>query len=273
MKKYLSIKVFWIIPILAMFLASCRNLENNSQNKTITFSIAKEYSQACSELVNDDVLLEIKPIEVSFSQSYNDAIVEYLNNGGNLLMLQQQLEKLMHWFTVEAIDVTNDSIPEVIIRANWTYIIECKNGKYKSLLQVEPYDLVYNYSPSVQTNEDLNNNGIPEIIIIKQFGGPSPINVVEILEWNGKVFDNIVTIDNICISHGIDTCIRDGIIYIKHGSVDYKRIDNGTKEICITDGLNLVNDPFDDNDIPINIILRWNGKYFAIYFIEYVTKK
>ncbi len=271
MKRYLSKSVLLIILVLALFLPSCSSLDNNSQNTTFTPSITKKYSQACPELVNNNVVLEIKPIEVSFSESYTDALVQYLNNGGNLLLLQQQLKKLMHWFTVETTDVTNDSVPEIIIRANWTYIIECNNGKYQSLLEVEPHDLVYNYSPSVKTNEDLNNNGIPELIIIKQFGGPYPIQNLIILEWDGKAFSNIITKDDICIFHGIETCIKNGIISISNGSVEFTLIENGTKEVSILDGSEMQKDSSRYDDItPIKLLLRWNGNYYAIYYIEYL---
>lgn len=271
MTKRNPVQLLMVIPLIILITISCSKATIASQpiEYDDTELPAPESGLTCPELMLSNVPLSIGPLEESYRENYSDKLLDYLNLGGSIDGLRAELRNIMDWFTVEEKDITNDSNPEIIVEANWIYIIGCRGGAYQSILIIEPHDLVYDYSPIIRTNDDINNNNIPELIIAKQTGGPSPINIIEILEWDGKIFRNIVTNDQFCISHGMDTCIREGKIILEDGYIEYTRIEDGTKEINIISGMKMGKDPDKYGDVtPIKINLRWNGDIFVIYKID-----
>lgn len=94
------------------------------------------------------------------------------------------------------VDVTNDGFPEVVVvgksSGGISYgeisVYGCQNNSYSLLEKVAGlFDI-----PTLATIKDLNQNGIPEIVIaIRGCGGFGACWVIYVLEWNGESFQHL----------------------------------------------------------------------------------
>lgn len=210
--------------------------------------------------------LDIGPISETFDQSYELPILDFLNNGGSIDLLNRKLKNLVYWFDIQYIDLTNDTAPEIVIYANRLYIFTCVNGKYAASLVVNPLP-IENYGPTLKI-KDMNLDGIPELIISRTYGGQTPSMQIEILEWDGKEFQSLLAKDNVCSRHfSIYACIYDGVPDILGGDAKLIDIDNnGTIELLISGGSSIVG-----GDAVLyhptrfeNMVWQWNGKEFIL---------
>jgi hypothetical protein len=161
--------------------------------------------------------------------------------------------------TPVVLDVTNDGLPEIILSGDSSdgfgtgsvYIVGCKNGLYMALEEISSLEYP---SPQLWTVQDLNGNGIPEIVIaIKTCGGWGSCWVISILEWNGEAFRNIVDEQiNQEISPWLD-------------NLDFRDMDhNGTIEIIVSRGLPSYPDSLSDGTWrEYTEIYSWNGTAYA----------
>lgn len=86
---------------------------------------------------------------------YNDATLNYLNSGGTLDKLERK-----HWG--EVVDLTGDGLKELLFAEFGKFFVYgCKDGQYKILYEVEGTQ----NTPVLDYVVDLNNNGIPELIV------------------------------------------------------------------------------------------------------------
>jgi tetratricopeptide (TPR) repeat protein len=162
--------------------------------------------------------------------------------------------------------VTNDNTPELVIEANRLYVFSCFNGKYQTTLVVNPIP-GENYSPSIAI-QDMNLDGIPELVISRTYGGQTATLQVELLEWDGKQFRSLFAKDNVCSRHiSIYACVYEGVPDILGGEVKLADIDNnGTIELIITGGNSISGaDAIAYHPTRYEtLIWLWNGKEFVL---------
>jgi tetratricopeptide (TPR) repeat protein len=100
----------------------------------------------------------VPPYDHHFQQDY----VDFFNNGGIASALPAS------WQPEYVLDLTNDGMPEYIIRTrDDNFILGCQSGKYQIMLDVRAEIRI----PDVL---DANQNGFPEVILLK----------TDILEWD-----------------------------------------------------------------------------------------
>jgi len=158
-----------------------------------------------------------------YTNNTAEEILNFLNQGGTLSAVTIRLEKVNGISGVMGgnfilADLTNDSVPEFIFRdfsvITGIHIFTCELGKYYlfDALRIDPMD--------IRSIEDLNNNGLLELIISGGFCSGSGCISLGIYEWNGDTYRDLSD-NNI------------GIVGPK--SVEIKDYDSdGIKEITLT---------------------------------------
>ncbi|MBN2118999.1 MAG: hypothetical protein JW730_20695 [Anaerolineales bacterium] len=119
-----------------------------------------------------------------------DEFLEFLNSGGHLEELANDLKQIDSEFEVK--DITNDQLPDLIIISGSVFqtvnILWCQGGKY-SLFPKDSVEGETLGSDQVKFElHDLNQNGISEVLSIGS--GRTGLNV-NILEWNGINFHDL----------------------------------------------------------------------------------
>ena len=151
------------------------------------------------------------PEEVDETEKLAGDILEALNNGLSLTNLQKNLSQIeiignmfppqtsegkpMPYLIAFAQDLTGDGVEEIVFINRkiehfllpWTlHVFSCQQGKYamtfhQNIDEFESYDL-----------RDLNNNGIPEIIIHHYHLPMQGPWLLYIFEWDGEYFRNLI---------------------------------------------------------------------------------
>ena len=122
------------------------------------------------------------------SQTINDQkVLDYLNKGGKLSTLIDGLQASFMRDRYKVADLTGDGVKDLLIEHflgvgyKSIRIYSCTNGSYKSFPVIgDDWDAIQ-HTDGVVTIEDLNKDGIPEIVISD---GPGLI----IVEWQGDYF-------------------------------------------------------------------------------------
>jgi hypothetical protein len=191
------------------------------------------------------------------SPSITDKILEFLNKGGNgdslVRRLGQIYSKVPYSGGYAFLDVTGDQVPEFIyVDLSYTedpIVLSCKNGKYEILTILSGQHDFY-----AMEFEDLNSDGIPEIILTGTGGVSFPISTIYLNEWNGRRFSVLGRADILALRR-IQIKDTDG---------------NGTKEILfIGDNPGCISCK---NFIPQRqrtLTYGWNGKEFVEISIEF----
>ena len=129
-----------------------------------------------------------------YTRTTAEEILSFLNRGGSISAVTTRLEninKVSGVFGGNFIfsDLTNDSVPEFIFRdysiITHIHVFTCESGKYK--LFTAPKD----YPMNIHLIEDLNNNGIPELIISGGFCSGSGCVELGIYEWTGNTYRDL----------------------------------------------------------------------------------
>jgi hypothetical protein len=109
-------------------------------------------------------------------------ILDFLNEGGDANKLIEKANQV-YWKGAGLLrDMTNDGVPEVIIKYPGLLIFTCQNDQYKLIFESGG-------TSSYKILDDLNKNGVPEVLINIGF---SPAGVdINIEEWNGSEFSGI----------------------------------------------------------------------------------
>lgn len=181
--------------------------------------------------------------------------VEYLNSGGSIEQVRRAFEELNYPSVVEWQDLTNNGVPELILRLFYFEVYQCDQGQYVKTLYVCPSAI---NSPPRAYIKDLNGNGIPELVVTTMFLGAHDGTLsMQIFEWDGQDFANR-------LPEKIDHPFGDrAIAYIEHeavhmynGTVHFSDVDNnGTIEIQLNGG---------GNDLYEDTLWMWNGEVFAL---------
>lgn len=207
-------------------------------------------------------------------------VLDFLNSGGTKQALLTGLEQRTSLFSPEKhsleLDVTGDSVPELVVSYLWLFVFSCDNGQYDLLMKSEPgIHGVAPFSPVIVEARDMTKDGIPEIVLQKI----DAINFVveeyyQILGWDGAQLRDLVKNTNTHSCEGPDghlpreneMCIGDNPRPCVGQCVRIEDIDgNGTLEF-ILEGTHL------DNAAQTVIdVYMWNGDNFVFQVSQIST--
>ena len=88
-------------------------------------------------------------------------------------------------------DVTNDGVPEVAFAVREFFVFGCENGAFVTQLTVAP--VLALSAPRVNAVQDMNLNGVPELVISQYSCGlNNDCLEVNLFEWSGTSFDTMI---------------------------------------------------------------------------------
>ena len=187
-------------------------------------------------------------------------ILDFLNQGGNLQATYDRLLTAVSSdnSTIAIMDLTGDQ-EEDLAFVDFSvepklHIFLCVNGQYEKFT---PDINLYGYSEAISFEvEDLNKNGLPDLILLTSCSRAPLCRFISIFEWNGKDFSNLVETQE----------IFEGFL-----QREIKDINNdGTLEFIIYHDVR--------GDYPYFLgfpwrvsthIYMWNGKNFVLQSIQY----
>jgi hypothetical protein len=175
----------------------------------------------------------------------SEPVISFLNQGGSSEMVLRAAQAAYPKLA-SLIDLTNDGQPELLLSTETLSILGCDpggSGQYIILGQF--YDDIDLVPPGIIAIQDLNLDGLPELLLISRaFGGFSTTYLLQIRTWDGQSFSSPIVLppDYPYRSQG-NLGFEDyqhslwGITY--HGGiVDLLDVDhNGTTEFIIKSGL------------------------------------
>jgi tetratricopeptide (TPR) repeat protein len=88
-------------------------------------------------------------------------------------------------------DLTNDGAPEIVISFGGLFILGCEDGKYQALLAVanDP-----TFDPAIAEIQDLNLNGIPELLMLMNIGTQG-VREYQMYEWGNGKFNSLFSLE------------------------------------------------------------------------------
>jgi hypothetical protein len=207
-----------------------------------------------------------------------DAILGFLNAGGtrralmNYLIQSDQIFAYSQRSFLER-DLTNDGVPELVLSDGNIRIFACKDHRVYTAFEKE---YVFDINPFLISVQDMNLDGIPELLIGRQDSVPvdKPVSL-QILGWDGNQFEYLIAPPDLsmdCVRYNPygDICAEDGWIvadgYNGMGRDPWavRDIDqNGTRELVIIDGVG-----HNYRGIPMRArttIFMWNGNSFTLF--------
>lgn len=223
---------------------------------------------------DENYLFDNKIIQdaIKNEESVLDDFLNFLNNGGNPSSLIDQDENdigILRSTHTYMGDLTGDSIPD-LVATNYnheTYVFGCRDGEYELLLTEKSLD----YIPlSIAAVEDLNLNGVNEIILYSSYCMWGDCLETTIYEWDGVGFQNLI------LWYFEDTILTgawmDGMSNRGKPEIIVKDTDgNGTLELVLVGGipanpdLRYMAGPWRET----TVIYMWNGKNFARHRVLY----
>jgi hypothetical protein len=209
-----------------------------------------------AECLEEDYSIKLDFKFDDYSIDINQEILNYLNSGGPIKEVTEELSKIYNQNSYRFIDITNDGVSDLIFDGftqlyDYFYILWCQDGQYSVFSSEE----VVGVSMGNRIYEviDMNKNNVPEIVVYYSGGTGSGIYRFFVGEWDGKTFVNLAP----------ETYLS---------GLDQLRIDdtNGdeTLELILTGDFYVYGrtPPWRQS---IHTYM-WNGSYFAEQPIEYV---
>jgi hypothetical protein len=126
-----------------------------------------------------------------YTQGTAEEILSFLNQGGSISAVTTRLEKINNVRGVFGgnfvfADLTNDNKPEFILQdysvVTGISVFTCESGKYQLFPALKQYPM------DIRSIEDINGNGIPELIISGGFCSGSGCIELGIYEWDGNTY-------------------------------------------------------------------------------------
>jgi len=174
-------------------------------------------------------------------------------------------------------DVTNDQVPELFIGDFLLHIFGCKNGKYITLMKMDPGGAIA-YS-NILHIQDMNLNGVPDLLISEWIGDINLYipDIYRIMEWDGTSFKDLITQSDFESRYGAGVA-NDGFVSINgrwnDGKTPEKELEvvdvdkNGTFELILRGGLPTHPDTQMRGPWRAETdIYMWNGKGFVIHAV------
>jgi hypothetical protein len=201
------------------------------------------------------------------------AALDFLNNGGTPETLLDAFLQEFRWLPSDQgvqRDVTGDGDDELILNDGRGIIVfGCKDGKYQTLLN-QTAEPAWLQIISFKISDDMNNNGIPEIIIDAQGGHTFSSNEVSIFEWDGSDFAALIQGksfgDNKYLPFA-DTPVLTNIIIRDTDT-------NSTLELLLQNDLSIPIPSYYSYLMPwrneINVY-SWNGTHYILSRTEYTS--
>lgn len=194
--------------------------------------------------------------------SLTRAILDFLNSGGNQLLLK----------VVLSADLTNDGVDEVILIAEdpssaliagIMYVIGCDRGQYKVLSTIKT---VYEYYPHILTIKDMNLNGVPELVVTQMTC--HYCTSIWVYEWNGHEFQSLVRFWR---SENNQLTYDDAASTVGLGEAEIRDIDgNGTYEVILSTVRTGHADELNFGPWRSEVqIYMWDGQYFSFNSWKY----
>jgi tetratricopeptide (TPR) repeat protein len=135
-------------------------------------------------------------IREEFDYNSSDYVLEYLNSGGTYERLAEPVTLIPKWYDEEVterldvaqVDLTGDSVPEIILRDPLSFnIFSCKQGKYDTVMQAYGDQI-----PRFIDSQDLNLDGIPDVVLVEDCCSNFIMRVYLIFTWNGSSFISVL---------------------------------------------------------------------------------
>lgn len=202
------------------------------------------------------------PSEIKYPTSdVANEILEFLNKGGDgqslINRLDQIYSKSEYHGGYDFLDVTGDQVPEFLyVELNYVgkpMVFSCKNGIFQMLAALSGDFDFLEYTLEI---EDLNANGLHELIIKGTSGVSFHQSKIYMYEWDGQTFQILGTT---------------GLSALR--KTEFRDLDgNGVKEVLLS-GDNPTCTSC-SNFVPQRertVILGWNGKEFAEISNEFET--
>ena len=145
-------------------------------------------------------------------------------------------------FTIEPsvtlADLTNDGVPEVVVRAYESLVFMCQDGAFMLRLSAEGAsgDMP---APGGDKIADLNANGMPELVLADEFWGMHDYTLmVKIYEWNGAEFQSLIPKEQSRAPSARNGYGELGYAAMWDGHFELVDVDgNGTTELVIEGGV------------------------------------
>jgi hypothetical protein len=157
---------------------------------TVTPAEKAECPTIDSTVKPEDYLLT----EITYPTSnVTNEILEYLNKGGDGQNLVKRLNQIYSKSEYHGgygfLDVTNDQVSEFLyVELDYVgkpLVFSCRNGKFELL---DALSGNFDFLEYTMKTDDLNANGIPEIIVTGTSGASFPNSTIYFYEWDGKGF-------------------------------------------------------------------------------------
>ncbi len=159
-------------------------------------------------------------------------------------------------------DLTGDGIPELVVSRVNLYIFGCRNEKYEFLLELDNDDFLNRVAaPWINGIEDLNSDGLPEIVI-KSYYGRFGNTAFRVFEWRLDKFQSLI------ISEPVSEYFsKSDVFEISVGDLILDDLDkNGTKELIIH-GYELITYGLPSRGEQYTF--GWNGNNLVLFSREY----
>ncbi len=215
-------------------------------------------------------------IDISENDFFFDREIfnQALNQGATFGQIVQAFTEAGLADYVMAIDLTMDGQSELIYQdQKGIRIISCDNGKYTTIFN---HQKGFNYFSKIYTIEDLNLNGIPDIVVFYATSWTNDYGL-DMFEWDGT--DITKTLE---MNHGrfytknshyiqglfFNDCVAwlDNVpLIFGSAQIEFKDIDhNGTKDLIIIDDgpENLPQISMDGPWRTMKLVIKWNGEKF-----------
>ncbi len=119
---------------------------------------------AACPAINEKLRISLGPAFKDKEAPYHDVrtiVLNFLNEGGDPKNAAEKLAE--HNVSVRMLDLTHDGVPEFILPSGYLTVLGCQNGKYVSLLDIQPSEHEMTAVPLAI--QDLNQNGIVEVFL------------------------------------------------------------------------------------------------------------
>ena len=272
-----------ILPLQKVLLTSYFDSPTPTFDAAQAMTVTPATAAVCPE-VNPDVVFDMDTFLIDKSTEEKIAdMLDYLNLGGSIPPVLEKQGFLYgedgnYGYDIEYYgDLNGDDIPEMLLTFYVSIIpgrlefIGCKDGKYDSLHTIDLHGSIRVHFLMV---EDMNLDGVPEVLLKLTPNINQSWVGYQILAWNGESFHNLVVQTDFDGFNGLDGVwwgdIRmDGLgrEYPWDGnSWEIKDLDqNGTLEFIVTGGVATNWDAKNHGPYqPVTQVYMWNGEGFVL---------
>lgn len=193
-----------------------------------------------------DLSLNIDRTSADYDYDYKveESILNFLNSGGAIPNLKKALDDIKPMLispdgiSLRQVELTGDRVPEILLfeSEGWFYdvtIFSCLDGKYETLFEKDNIE-----AEMEMTISDLNQNGIPDLVLAEYGCNSRDCLEVWVYEWDSKRFQNLIAY------RGLQGGSLDSAIMIGGTIVDSKpkffiedTDHNGTEELILEGGI------------------------------------